>query len=114
MSKRDKIEREISFKSIYSGGQETYELSHDEDLTSAKCPIDGTSLVSFSATTARIFEEKTMYKCPNRGNDYYHTESEKLKHSKEIIIQERKKRLVELRANESRIVSLLKAAGEKV
>ena len=110
MDKREKID----YTSIYTGKRETYELSHNESLTGVKCPIDGTVLVSFEGSSGRdVWETKTMYDCPNCGINYYHLEPEKLEHSKQITIQERKKRLAELRLNESRIVSLLKAAGEK-
>ena len=110
MAKKEKID----YTSIYTGKEETYALRHDEGLTDVKCPIDGTSLFSFEGSSGRdVWESKIMYHCSNCGQDYYHTEPEKLQHSKDILIQERKKRLAELRANEGRIVGLLKAAGEK-
>lgn len=105
---------QITFKSIYSGKQETYGLSWKQSLTNARCPIEGTRLVAYDGTTSRPWETREMYKCPNCGYDYYHLEPKKLNFAKQIIVEERKKKLAELRAQESYIVKLLEAAGEKL
>jgi len=110
----DNKQQSITFISIYSKKQETYSLRNNESLTDAKCPIDGTFLYSGWATTTRAWEEEKRYFCPNCNESYYSLEPKRLEHSKQIQIEERKKKLAEIRAQESWLVKFLEAAGEKV
>jgi len=105
----------ITFTSIYTGKPEIYKLGREEYITASKCPIDKTTLFSFKGGTGRdVWETQTIYHCPNCGQDYYSLDPARLEHSKKITMEERKKSLAKLRAQESYLIKFLQAAGEKV
>jgi hypothetical protein len=106
--------RKISFVSIYSGKRELYELDNGEYSTSTKCPIDGTLLYSTSQNSGRdVWEKQNVYCCPNCKETFHSIEEERLRHSKEIMIDSRRKKLSELENHAEHLRKFLRVAEER-
>lgn len=99
------MHKKLTFKSVYTGEKETYQSdSKDERVVNVRCPIDKTFLIRFET------HSNPYYVCPNCDYLYSECGEEHLRTEREKIIAFAKKQASE----DSKLVRILEAAGEKV